>query len=48
MTEVQSRYHVPEVSAESACGLMVLHDTVVVEDLSAAVTEGEQRTHGVG
>jgi len=39
-----TRYHVPEVRAEGAAGLVVLHHTVVVEDLATAVTDGEQNT----
>lgn len=34
-------YHVPEVGAESACGLVVLHHTIVVQNFSTAVTERE-------
>lgn len=31
-------YHGPEVCAQSASGLVVLHHTVVVQNLSTAVT----------
>ena len=30
-------HHVSEVGAEGACGLVVLHDAAVVQDLTAAL-----------
>lgn len=36
-------HHVPEMGAESACGLVVLHHAVIVENLPAAVAEGVKR-----
>lgn len=39
----RSTHHVPEMGAESACGLVVLHHAVIVENLPAAVTEGVKR-----
>ena len=36
-------HHVSEVCTEGARGLVVLHHTVVVEDLSTAVTEEGER-----
>ena len=36
-------HHISEVGTECSCGLVVLHHTVVVEDLPAAVAEGRKR-----
>lgn len=45
-----SPHHVSEVGAEGARGLVVLHDTAVVQDLAAVITanqtEEELWTHG--
>lgn len=34
--------HVPEVGAEGACGLVVFHNTIIVEDFSTAVTDRDR------
>ncbi len=38
-------HHVSEVCTESACGLVVLHHTVVIQDLSTAVTVRQTHTY---
>lgn len=40
----RNTHHVPEVGAESACSLVVLHHTVIVENFPTAVTEGERQS----
>lgn len=41
LARIRGTHHVPEMGAQSSCGLVVLHYTVIVEDFSTAFTVAE-------
>lgn len=42
LLDSRSTHHVPEMGAERACGLVILHHTVIVENFPTAVTKGSE------
>lgn len=40
-------HHVPEVCDQGACGLVILHHAVIIQDLSTAVTKGQRDRESV-
>lgn len=44
LAAIRGTHHVPEMGAEGSCSLVVLHHTVIVEDVSTAFTVAEIKT----
>lgn len=48
LNHFRGAHHVPEMGTKSACGLVVLHHTVIVENLPTAFTVRQTQSWSVG
>lgn len=48
LNHFRGAHHVPEMGTKSACGLVVLHHTVIVENLPTAFTVRQKQSWSVG